>query len=200
MKFSAIVDQLQTRCGASIFARRAEGPDPWVEVAVEELESVCRVLRDDDALRFEMLHCITAIDHLAGTETPSPQPPAAKSTPAEAAGDTPASSSSVERFAGQPHVELVYHFSSLTHRHRLVVKTRLPRWADGVEGRLPSAPSLTGLWPAAEWHEREVFDLSGVEFTGHPDLRRILCPEDWTGHPLRKDYAMPDKYHGIPGG
>jgi NADH-quinone oxidoreductase subunit C len=55
------------------------------------------------------------------------------------------------------------------------------------------------VWRTADWHEREVYDLSGVNFTGHPDLRRILCPEDWVGHPLRKDYEMPLDYHGIRG-
>ena len=62
-----------------------------------------------------------------------------------------------------------------------------------------SAIGVTSLWGTADWHEREVYDLSGVYFTGHPNLRRILCPEDWVGHPLRKDYEMPLEYHGIRG-
>ena len=92
---------------------------------------------------------------------------------------------------------LIYHLCSLRHKHRLVLKVRLPRWQDGTEGRLPEVPSVAGVWSTANWHEREVFDLCGVRFTGHPDLRRILCPEDWAGHPLRKDYRVPDEYHGI---
>ncbi|GIK17567.1 MAG: NADH-quinone oxidoreductase subunit C [Planctomycetota bacterium] len=63
----------------------------------------------------------------------------------------------------------------------------------------PSLPSVADVWPAADWHEREAYDLMGVVFDGHPDLRRILCPDDWEGHPLRKDYAYPMEYHGIPG-
>jgi len=62
----------------------------------------------------------------------------------------------------------------------------------------PVIPSVAHVWPTADWHEREAYDLMGVRFRGHPDLRRILCPEDWEGHPLRKDYEFPLEYHGIP--
>ena len=99
----------------------------------------------------------------------------------------------------QPHLELVYHLSSITKKHNLVVKAMLPRWHKDVPGELPHIPSVTSVWSTADWHEREVFDLSGVLFDGHSNLNRILCPEDWVGHPLRKDYEMPLEYHGIRG-
>ena len=62
----------------------------------------------------------------------------------------------------------------------------------------PHVASVADIWPAADWHEREAYDLLGIIFDGHPDLRRILCCEDWVGHPLRKDYEFPLEYHGIP--
>lgn len=80
--------------------------------------------------------------------------------------------------------ELVYRLRSREMRVGIIVRTRVPR----SDARINS---MTDLWPAANWHEREVFDLFGIVFEGHPDLRRILLPDDWTGHPLRKDYQDP---------
>ena len=99
----------------------------------------------------------------------------------------------------EPHFEVLYHLSSLVHRHRLVLRVVMPRWKDDVEGQLPELSSVSDLWRTADWHEREVYDLIGIRFKGHPNLRRILCPEDWVGHPLRKDYELPLEYHGIRG-
>ena len=78
--------------------------------------------------------------------------------------------------------DLVYHLYSTTKRQRLAVKADL---AEGEE-----APTACGVWPTANWHEREVFDLFGIRFSGHPDLTRILMPDDWVGHPLRKEYPL----------
>ena len=80
---------------------------------------------------------------------------------------------------------VVYHLASIAKRHRLTVKVDL---AEGEE-----APSAVGVWPAANWFEREAFDLFGVRFHGHPDLTRILLTDEWTGHPLRKDYPLEGK-------
>jgi NADH-quinone oxidoreductase subunit C len=87
-------------------------------------------------------------------------------------------------------IEVVYHLFSYAHRHAVVVKVGVPR----DDPRLATASTI---WRAAIWLEREIFDLVGVVFEGHPDLRRLLLPEDWVGHPLRKDYVEPTEYHGI---
>jgi len=89
-----------------------------------------------------------------------------------------------------PRMELVYHLFSYTHRHLHVLKVMLPR--DGA-----SVPSVEGVWGVANWHEREAFDMFGIGFTGHSDLRRILLPDDWEGHPLRKDWVDPEFYNGM---
>ena len=62
----------------------------------------------------------------------------------------------------------------------------------------PEVPSVMDVWPGADWHERETYDLVGIRFTGRDSLRRILLPEDWPGHPLRKDWKFPADYHGVP--
>jgi NADH-quinone oxidoreductase subunit C len=96
-------------------------------------------------------------------------------------------------------MEVVYHVCSLAQHHSLTVKVRVPRPEGGThENWLPEVPSVASLWPAADWHEREQWDLMGVRFTGHPGLRRILLPQEWIGHPLRKDYVYPTDHGGMP--
>ncbi len=87
-------------------------------------------------------------------------------------------------------MDLVYHISSLALEHAVILKVTVSREEGAV-------PSLASLWRTADWHEREIFDLFGLKFRGHPDLRRILLPADWEGHPLRKDYREQEMYHGI---
>lgn len=85
---------------------------------------------------------------------------------------------------------VVYHLNSLKHLHRFCLKVEVPR--DD-----PRVPSVESVWRTADWHERECYDLFGIVFEDHPDLRRILLPDDWEGWPLRKDYVVQEFYHGI---
>jgi NADH-quinone oxidoreductase subunit C len=89
----------------------------------------------------------------------------------------------LDRFPLEPRFEVNYHLLSIDRRERLRLKVRLAG-ADCV------VPSVTSVWPTANWHERENYDLLGIRFDGHPDLRRILMPDDWEGYPLRKDYPV----------
>jgi NADH-quinone oxidoreductase subunit C len=89
----------------------------------------------------------------------------------------------VDWYPSQPRFEVVYHLLSIPKKERVRLKVRL-------DGDSPAVESVTSVWPAANYFEREVFDLFGVRFNGHPYLRRIQMPEDWEGHPLRKDYPV----------
>jgi NADH-quinone oxidoreductase subunit C len=86
----------------------------------------------------------------------------------------------------EPRFDVVYHLLSLETRAIVRLKVRVGE-PDEDE---PQVPSVTAVWPTANWYEREIYDLFGIAFTGHPDLRRILMPTDWVGHPLRKDYPL----------
>jgi NADH-quinone oxidoreductase subunit C len=175
MTSTDIIAALEGKFGPKIKSKNTEALDPFVVVEPADLLEVCRFLRDDSRLKFEILAVISGVDYLE------------------------IDPKKVAKAGFDPHVEVVYHFQSFTHRHRFVLKVMLPRWKGDKAGELPELPSVTPLWASADWHEREVYDLMGIWFTGHPDLRRILLAEDWVGHPLRKDYEFPLEYHGIRG-
>jgi NADH-quinone oxidoreductase subunit C len=170
-----IVALLEQQFGARIKSKKLDALDPFAVVEPADLLEVCRFLRDDDRLRFDLLNCISGVDYL--------EPDAKKASKA----------------GFEPHLEVVYHLSSFAHKHRIVLRLLLPRWKGDKPGELPDVPSVTSLWRTADWHEREVYDLCGVWFTGHSELTRILLSDDWVGHPLRKDYEFPLEYHGIRG-
>jgi NADH-quinone oxidoreductase subunit C len=88
-----------------------------------------------------------------------------------------------DQFPLEPRFEVNYHLLAQERRDRIRLKVKL-------NGNDPKVPSVTSVWPGANWHERENYDLFGIQFEGHPDLKRILMPDEWEGHPLRKDYPM----------
>lgn len=173
MTVEEIHKALTQKFGEKIVGVNLETLDPWIEVKSDAIVEVATYVRDAEELRFDALNNMSAVDYLE----PDPKKAA--------------------KFAHEPHLEMVYHLYSYLHKHFLVLKVKLPRWKDDVENEIPEMPSVSGVWGIANWHEREAYDLMGIHFTGHPNLRRILCPEDWEGHALRKDYDFPLEYHGI---
>lgn len=165
---------LQSRFGPAIVSAKADAPDPFAVVEPARLVEVCTFLRDDPQLKFELLNNLSGTDFLE---------PDAKKAP---------------KAGFEPHLEVIYHLSSFTFPgRRFTLKVVLPRWKGDTAGELPEVPTVCGVWRTADWHEREVYDLLGVRFVGHPDPRRILMNDDWVGHPLRKDYEFPLEYHDI---
>jgi NADH-quinone oxidoreductase subunit C len=159
----------------AIVEESLSGRHPFLRIAPARLVEVCRFLRDDPELRFDCCHLVSGVDW----------PP---KTPAEGAGT----------------MEAVYHLCSYSKRPpaeyrsratkndpMLVLRVRVPR-------DQPDVPSVMGVWIGADWHERETWDLMGIRFVGRDGLRRIFLPEDWPGHPLRKDWEYPADYHGVP--
>ena len=151
------------------------GRHPYLRVTAARLVDVAMCLRDDPDLALDCCHLISGVDWPA-------------KTPTDGAGS----------------IDVVYHLVSYTrkpdpaYRKRegkndafVVLKVRVPR-------DRPEVPSVMGVWAGADWHERECWDLLGIRFTGRGAMRRILLPEDWPGHPLRKDWEYPADYHGIP--
>jgi NADH-quinone oxidoreductase subunit C len=124
----------------------------------EDLLELCRTLRDDPALRFELCSSVSGVDY----------------------------------FGTPDRLHSVYHLVSMTYRRRLRLEV-----AVSVED--PHVPSVASVYPTADWHERETYDMYGIVYDGHPALTRILMPDDWEGHPQRKDYPLggvPVEYKG----
>jgi len=156
----------------AVVAATTGGRHPSIRVRAEDLRAACRLLRDHAETRLDCCHLISGVDWPEDGE------------------------------AGE--IEVVYHLCSYAlagdpaYRQRaekndpwVALKVRVPRAAAEV-------PTVMDIWTGADWHERETWDLVGVRFTGRRELRRILLPDDWPGHPLRKDWEYPASYHGVP--
>jgi len=101
----------------------------------------------------------------------------------------------IDNLPTEDTLEVIYNLSSIPYNYSISLKVKLDR--NGKDMALPVLESLTDTWGTANWLEREVYDLLGIYFENHPDLRRILLPTDWEGHPLRKDYKLQEYYHGV---
>ena len=146
---------------------------------------IAQFLRDDQTMRFDLLMDLSAVDYLKFGRMLSSAPTLATPSPLPYYMMPAPTQQKWERLVSHDdhRFEVVYHFFSTVRNHRLRVKVPLTA-AD------PTVDSLTGLWMSANWHEREVWDMFGIRFTGHPNLKRILLYEEFKGHPLRKDYPV----------
>ena len=174
MTAEEIRDLLLEEFGDSkITGSNMEAMDPWIEVAADSIAEVSQFLKFDERTKFDHLNCLSGVDYCEPDEKKA------------------------KTFTHDAHIEVVYHLTSYDLRHKITIKVLVSRWKDDEVGKLPEVPTVSGVWKITDWHERETFDLVGINFIGHPNLLRILCAEDWVGHPLRKDYEFPLEYHGI---
>lgn len=174
-----LVDHAQELLGDTIVSVREVAGQYTLEVRRDRIIEVCRTLRDDPSFRFDQLMDLCGVDYLEygraaveGSDDPAGGPSggahSAVCEPARVPG---------RRFA------VVYHLLSLAHNRRLRLRAYL-------DDELPIIASVNVIWNSANWFEREAFDLYGIVFDGHPDLRRILTDYGFVGHPFRKDFPL----------
>ncbi len=184
MEPAAIHQLLVEKFGDAVTGWHADGPEPYAEIAPARIADVALFLRDDPRTAFELLMCLSGLDWDG----------------LDASGKGKSVAILGYRSDGEPETSdrtatadlgVAYHLYSYAQRHKFTLRARVPRAA-------PELPTVSGVWPTAAWHEREAWDLLGIVFTGHPDLRRILLEDGWVGHPLRKDYVMPSEWEGVP--
>jgi NADH-quinone oxidoreductase subunit C len=184
---SALLQAVIARLGPLVLEHRSLRGDERIHVAREHIVEAARLLRDSPELSFDMLVDLTAIDYFGQPDDfhNAPEIWDRKHNLVRRRAEWRHRVNLPERGA-EPRFAVAYHFVSTRHLHRLRVKCRVPE--DD-----PAIPSLSALWPGANWLERETFDLYGIRFSGHPDLRRIYLYDEFVGHPLRKDYAKHDE-------
>jgi NADH-quinone oxidoreductase subunit C len=160
---------------------KAEVGDSSISVESKLILEVCQALKNSKKFEFNVLQAVSPVDYL----------------PQAAVEGKPAAEGQ-EAVPGQPaqdgYIEVCYILASFTKNLELILKTKLPR---GSVDNLPKINSVCSLWSAANFQEREAFDMMGIDFIGHPDLRRILTSQNWEGHPLRKDYVVQEVFNGM---
>jgi NADH-quinone oxidoreductase subunit C len=188
------IEQIRVRAetavpGAKIDIVPNPGPANQLSLLIDSVHAtdVARFLRDDTALRLDFCSNVTGVDWLDRTVKRT-----SKVKRIVDGEEKEVDESAEEKIPG--YLEAVYHLYSMAHKHGPVV-IRMRTTDRGDDARLPS---LTPVWRSAEFQEREIFDLYGVHFDGHPDLRRILMWDEFVDHPMRKDYVPPDDFEWEP--
>lgn len=179
---TALIELVASGFPDAVVASHAWRGDQTVVLRREQLLQVARFLKEDARLSMNLLTDLTAVDYSAFGKGPTPAFFASSGVAVRPAPLIP----DAEPWPGPPastRFAVVYHFFSTTHKHRL-------RLVVPVDDKEPEIESLSALWPGANWLEREAWDMFGVIFRGHPDLKRILMYEEFEGFPLRKDYPV----------
>jgi NADH-quinone oxidoreductase subunit C len=184
---SRMMQRVRALLGDRILEYRNFRGDDRIHVSRENILEVAQMLRDDPELAFDLLLDVTAVDYFGQPddfekmrEIWDQERPVIHRQPARRHDLV------LPQRGPHPRFAVVYHLTSTSHFHRLRIKCRVPE--DD-----PTVASLTPIWPGANWLERETYDLYGIRFAGHPDLRRIYMYEEFVGHPLRKDYGKRDE-------
>lgn len=182
MNTEELTQAVKDRAKGAVTASHAYRGDTTLTLRPESLVEVAKTLKEDADLAMDLLVDVTAVDYLTFGDKGSPAFFASSGVSVRPTTQIP----DEDPWPGPPSEEryaLVCHFYSTTHKHRL--RLVVPLDEDNLE-----VDSLAELWPAANWLEREVWDMYGIQFKGHPDLKRILMYEEFEGHPLRKDYQV----------
>jgi NADH-quinone oxidoreductase subunit C len=154
MTAEEIHNSLKAKFGEAVLEAKLEVLQPWISLAPNRTREIALFLRDDPAMQFDYMMCLSGVDYNDG------------------------------------RLGIVYHLFSMEHKHKIVLKAFCTK-------ENPHVQSVSSVWGTANWHEREAYDMYGIILDDHPDLRRILLPYDWEGHPLRKDYKVPEFYNGM---
>ncbi len=182
MNTSSLIKLVTDRFPDAVSASHTYRGDETVVLRREFLLEVARFLKDDPAMKMNFLMDLTAVDYSTFGKSPAPAFFASSGVAVSPSSQIP----DEDPWPGPPaetRFAVLYHFFSLEHKHRL--RLVVPVAEDDAE-----LDSLTSLWAGADWLEREVWDMFGIRFGGHPDLKRILMYEEFEGHPLRKDYPV----------
>ncbi len=213
-ELKALSETIQNRFGPHVLSLEIANDELTLEVDPEFLLEACLALKNEPSFKFEMLMDLCGVDYLEygvsewsttqstsegfsrGVEVAFPEASKASETLENSEVSEVSTSKTLKTSWQKPRFAVVYHLLSLTHNHRLRLKT-FPKadFAASIDGEHSQdsyirVPSVIEIWNSANWYERETFDLFGILFDGHPDLRRILTDYGFIGHPFRKDFPL----------